>query len=95
MNANKPNVLSSWKEIAMYLNKGIRTVQRWANERGLPVRRVGEKTRKSSVIATPEELDAWVRSQRLTTESDVLRTEVTKLRAELAECQRQLKARNL
>src|SRR3984885_4315700 len=32
-------VLSSWKDIARYLGKGVRTVQRWERHLGLPVRR--------------------------------------------------------
>ena len=32
--------LDSWKEIAAYLNKEVRTVQRWEKSLGLPVRRL-------------------------------------------------------
>ena len=32
-------VLSSWKDIAKYMGKGVRTVQRWERHLGLPVRR--------------------------------------------------------
>lgn len=54
-----PQVLSGWKEIANYLGKGVRTVQRYESELGLPVRRpAGRAT--GSVIATRPELDAWV-----------------------------------
>ena len=51
-------VLECWKEISAYLNRDIRTIQRWERERGLPVRRVlgGEKPR---VYALKPELDAW------------------------------------
>ena len=55
----KPEVLSGWKEIANYLGKGVRTVQRYEWELGLPVRRPAGKPR-GSVIATRAELDAWV-----------------------------------
>ena len=52
-------VLSGWKEIAHYLGKGVRTVQRYESELGLPVRRpAGELSR--SVIATKAEIDGWV-----------------------------------
>ena len=52
-------ILSGWKEIANYLRKGVRTVQRYERELGLPVRRpAGEST--GSVMATKVELDAWV-----------------------------------
>jgi hypothetical protein len=32
--------LDSWKEIAAYLGRSIRTVQRWEREEGLPVHRL-------------------------------------------------------
>ena len=52
-------ILSGWKEIANYLGKGVRTVQRYERELGLPVRRpVGHVG--SSVIATKAELDGWI-----------------------------------
>ena len=34
--------LDSWKEIAAYLRKGLRTVQRWERTEGLPVRRLAQ-----------------------------------------------------
>lgn len=55
----QPQVLSGWKDIANYLGKGVRTVQRYEREFGLPVRRPSSKV-KGSVIATRAELDAWV-----------------------------------
>ena len=54
-------VLNSWKEIAQYLGRAVRTVQRWEQELGLPVRRPRRKKR-SAVIAVPAELDAWLAS---------------------------------
>jgi adenylate cyclase len=55
--------LDSWKEIAAYLNRGARTVQRWEVEEGLPVHRlVHEKL--GSVYAYKAELDAWWASRR-------------------------------
>jgi hypothetical protein len=54
-----PEFLSGWKDIARYLGKGVRTVQRYEREFGLPVRRPTGKTR-GSVLATKAELDAWV-----------------------------------
>jgi hypothetical protein len=56
-------VLTSWKEIAAYLGKGVRTVQRWEGELKLPVRRPYGLD-KHVVIALPDELDNWVH-QRL------------------------------
>ncbi|HUO27386.1 MAG TPA: hypothetical protein VMU61_17080 [Candidatus Aquilonibacter sp.] len=54
-----PKFLSGWKEIAGYLGKGVRTVQRYEREDGLPVRRPASKSRPA-VIATRAEVDAWV-----------------------------------
>lgn len=57
--AVRPQVLSGWKEIAVYLGKGVRTVQRYERELGLPVRRPAGRPR-AAVVATKQELDAWV-----------------------------------
>ena len=54
-------VLNSWKEIAAYLGRGVRTVQRWEQELGLPVRRPRGKER-SAVIALKTDLDLWLQS---------------------------------
>jgi hypothetical protein len=61
-------VLTSWKEIAAYLGKGVRTVQRWEEELRLPVRRPYGLD-KHVVVALPEELDKWVH-ERLRPRSD-------------------------
>jgi len=56
-------ILSGWKDIASHLGKGVRTVQRYERELGLPIRRpAGKSTGKStgSVMATKAELDGWV-----------------------------------
>src|SRR5450759_1385660 len=50
--------LDSWKEIAAYLKRGARTVQRWEREEGLPVHRLPHE-KLGSVYAYPAELDAW------------------------------------
>lgn len=49
--------LDSWKEIAAYLRRGVRTVQRWERVAGLPVRRIGPE--RGAVYAFRSELDAW------------------------------------
>jgi hypothetical protein len=56
-------ILSGWKDIANYLGKGVRTVQRYERELGLPVRRPSGKM-KGSVIATQAELSSWVATCR-------------------------------
>lgn len=52
--------LTSWKSVASYLGRGMRTVQRWHDEYGLPVRHLGGG--RGTVVAYPEELDTWLRS---------------------------------
>lgn len=52
-------VLNSWKEIATYLGRGVRTVQRWEQELNLPVHRPRGRER-SAVVAFPRELDQWL-----------------------------------
>lgn len=54
-------ILNSWKEIAAYLNRGVRTVQRWERELNLPVHRIG-KGKRSPVYANVAELDFWLRT---------------------------------
>ena len=51
--------LDSWKQIAVYLGRGVTTVQRWEQEEGLPVRRLAH-AKKGSVFAFKSELDAWL-----------------------------------
>jgi hypothetical protein len=61
-NAKKLNAgkyLTSWKEIAQYMRCGVRTVQRYERESGLPIRRPTGKSR-GSVMATRAEIDAWI-----------------------------------
>lgn len=53
------DILSSWKEIAQYMGKGVRTVQRWERCAGLPVHRPAA-TSKGPVLAYRAELSAWV-----------------------------------
>ncbi len=56
--------LDSWKEIASFLGRGIRTVQRWEREEGLPVHRLAHAQR-GSVFADPKELSAWWESRQI------------------------------
>jgi hypothetical protein len=56
-----PEVLNSWKEIAAYLGRGVRTVQRWEQDLALPVRRPRGKER-SAVMALKKDLDLWLQS---------------------------------
>lgn len=54
--------LDSWKEIAVYLRREVRTVQRWEKREGLPIQRHVHAT-ASSVCAFKDEIDAWLRSR--------------------------------
>lgn len=56
--------LTSWKQIAAYLNRDVRTAIRWEKERGLPIRRELGTRLSQSVYALPEELDAWMLGHR-------------------------------
>jgi phage terminase Nu1 subunit (DNA packaging protein) len=53
------HLLNSWKEIAAHLGRGVRTVQRWENQLGLPVHRPAGKDH-SAVLAFSTELDEWL-----------------------------------
>ena len=50
--------LDSWKEIAAYLKRSVRTVTRWEREENLPVHR-HLHSKSGSVYAYKAELDAW------------------------------------
>lgn len=54
--------LDSWKEIADYLKRDVRTVIRWEKEKRLPVHRVPGGKRQA-VFAYPHEIDIWLGSQ--------------------------------
>ena len=66
--ANEPR-LESWGEIAAYLRRDIRTVQRWERLYSLPVRRlvIGKQ---GQVYAYRSELDAWVQKRQPVAEAD-------------------------
>jgi tetratricopeptide (TPR) repeat protein len=49
--------LDSWKSIASYLDRSLRTVQRWHADNGLPVHHFGGT--KGCVFAYSDELDSW------------------------------------
>lgn len=61
--------LDSWKEIAVYLHRGVRTVQRWERLRGLPVHRL-PGGRRSVICADRQEIDAWWHNRGVQLESD-------------------------
>lgn len=56
--------LDSWKEIAAYLKRDVRTLHRWEDEEGLPIRR-HLHNKRGSVYAYRSELEAWWQERRL------------------------------
>lgn len=56
--------LSSWKEIATYLDRSVRSVRRWERTEQLPVHR-HVNVKLGRVFAFTEELDAWSKSRAL------------------------------
>lgn len=55
------HILNSWKEIASYLGRGVRTTQRYEQKLGLPVHRPAGRER-SAVVAFADELERWLRN---------------------------------
>ncbi len=67
--------LDGWKEISSYLNRGVRTVQRWEQDRKLPIRRIpstgnSHHLKQSSVYALASELDRWMMAAGNTLDED-------------------------
>jgi Tol biopolymer transport system component len=61
--------LESWKEIAAYMRRDVKTVQRWEKREGMPVHR-HLHDKMGSVYAFRTELDAWTSHRRPTTPDD-------------------------
>jgi hypothetical protein len=55
--------LDTWKEIAVYLGREVRTAQRWEKREGLTVHR-HIHTKGCTVYAFKHEVDAWLRRRR-------------------------------
>ncbi len=60
---NPADRLDSWKEIASYLRRDVRTVQRWEKKEGLPVYR-HQHDKLGSVYAYKVELDHWFKTRQ-------------------------------
>jgi hypothetical protein len=60
MSSPEDRIFSSWKEIATFLGRGVRTVQRWEATLGLPIRRPNGYG-SNVVVATESELRQWLR----------------------------------
>lgn len=52
-------MLSSWKEIAHYFGKGVRTVQRWEKALDLPIHRP-QGAPSNVVLARTSDLEEWM-----------------------------------
>lgn len=63
--------LDSWKEIAAYLGRSQKTVQRWEETQELPVHRLLHEKR-GSVYAYTRELDAWREGRKPEAESPIV-----------------------
>src|SRR5215469_16935146 len=59
---NPSDLLNSWKEVAAYLDHGIRTVQRWEQSNRLPVHRYGN-SKRAPVFALKSEMRNWLHDQ--------------------------------
>ena len=55
---SRENLLSSWKEIAAFLDCHIRTCIRWEKQFGLPIHRM-DSSQKSRVFAYKDEIEQW------------------------------------
>ena len=73
--SEKEAPLESWKEIAAYLRRDVRTVKRWEKDEGLPVHRHQHQAR-ASVYAYPSELEAWKARRQPEPEPEEVRTAV-------------------
>jgi TolB-like protein len=62
--------LESWKEIAAYLGRDVRTVQRWEHQEALPVHR-HQHSRASSPYAFAAELDTWRQERSTASRADI------------------------
>src|SRR5215471_7150686 len=60
----KERRLEGWGEIALYLRREIRTVQRWERTLGLPIHRL-PVGKQSAVYAYPSELNRWYHEREL------------------------------
>jgi TolB-like protein len=63
MTATLADRLDSWKEIASFLRRDVRTVQRWEKKEGLPVYR-HQHEKLGSVYAFQKELAEWLNTRQ-------------------------------
>jgi TolB-like protein len=73
--------LDSWKEIAAYLGREVRTVQGWEKNEALPIHR-HQHARQGSVYALRSELDAWRDARKIVSESPIEEPSSTQIKTE-------------
>jgi hypothetical protein len=73
----RPSTLNGWKDIAAYLGKSVRSVQRWEATLGLPIHRI-HTSDGHIVYADRDEIDRW-RSARDTPRSATVPVEADRL----------------
>ena len=61
--------LYSWKEMAVFLKCGVRTVQRWEKSEGLPVHR-HRHWKRGTVYALKSEIQNWLKGRELRDQID-------------------------
>src|SRR5437660_12404085 len=66
--ASSADRLDSWKEIASYLRRDVRTVQRWEKKEGLPVHR-HQHDKLGSVYAFRHDLETWFTTRQQSSET--------------------------
>lgn len=72
-------MLCSWKEIAGYINRDIRTCSRWAKELELPVHKYQVDSKFSRVWAQKSEIDNWLDERKNNENNHVVRSKARKL----------------
>ena len=82
-------MLSSWKEIAHFFGKGVRTVQRWEKTLDLPIRRPPGAP-SNVVLARTSDLEEWMHRSAAAREAvshepqeDVLQNAISELEVEV------------
>jgi hypothetical protein len=70
---NRVTILNGWKEISKYVGRGVRTLQRWERDFGLPVHRP-KGCDRAAVLAFPEELNAWLHSTPMKIANELLQS---------------------
>lgn len=56
-------IFHSWKEIAVYLSRDVRTCLRWEKDLNLPVHRINKHSSHSKVFAYKSEIDNWLQEK--------------------------------